>query len=107
MGFKRKGSRIEMSRAGRLQRGSMSATCRILDVSNMGVRMESRLFVRSGDALKLVIEFDHGKMLTCMLQVVHVRAPRFGAKITSITPEDQVRLAHILDDQLQTNLARR
>jgi PilZ domain-containing protein len=107
MGFKRKGSRVEMSRAGRLQRGSLSATCRILDVSDTGVRIESRLFVKSGDALKLVIEFDHGKMLTCMLQVVHVRAPRFGAKITSITPEDQVWLAHILDDQLQTNLARR
>ena len=107
MGFKRKGSRVEMSRAGRLQRGSMSATCRILDVSETGVRIESRLFIKSGDALKLVIEFDHGRMLTCMLQVVHVRAPRFGAKITSITPEDQVRLAHILDDQLQTNLARR
>lgn len=107
MGFKRKGSRVEMSRAGRLQRGSMSATCRILDVSETGVRIESRLFVKSGDALKLVIEFDLGKMLTCMLQVVHVRAPRFGAKITSITPEDQVRLEHILDDQLQTNLARR
>ena len=107
MGFKRKGSRVEMSRAGRLQRGSMSATCRILDVSETGVRIESRLFVKSGDALKLMIEFDHGKMLTCMLQVVHVRPPRLGAKITSITPEDQVRLAHILDDQLQTNLARR
>jgi hypothetical protein len=104
MGFKRKGSRVEMSRGGRLQRGSMSATCRILDVSETGVRIESRLFVKSGDALKLIIEFDHGKMLTCMLQVVHVRAPRFGAKITLITPEDQVRLAHILDDQVQTNL---
>lgn len=107
MGFKRKGSRVEVSRIGRLQRGSMSATCRILDVSEAGVRIESRLFVRSGDALKLVIEFDHGKLLTCMLQVVHVRAPRFGARITSITPEDQARLAHILDDQLQTNFARR
>lgn len=107
MGFKRKRSRVEMSRAGRLERGSMSATCRILDVSEMGVRIETRLFVKSGDALKLTVEVDHGKLLTCMLQVVHVRSPRFGAKITSISPEDQVLLAHILDDQLQTNLARR
>ena len=107
MGFKRKRSRVEMRRAGRLQRGSMSATCRILDVSETGVRIETRLFVKSGDALKLLIEFDHGKLLACMLQVVYVRAPRFGARITSISPEDQVLLSHILDDQLQTNLARR
>jgi hypothetical protein len=84
----------------------MSATCRILDVSETGVRIESRLFVKSGDALKLVIELDDGRMVTCMLQVVHVRAPRFGAKITSITPEDQARIAHILDDHLQTNFSR-
>jgi len=106
MGFKRKGSRVGVSRIGRLQHGSLSATCRILDVSETGVRIESRLFVKSGDALKLVIEFDHGRLLTCMLQVVHVRAPRFGAKITSITPEDQARIAHILDDHLQTNYSR-
>jgi PilZ domain len=107
MGFKRKRSRVEMSRAGRLQRGSMSATCRILDVSETGVRIETRLFVKSGDALKLLIEFDHGQLLVCMLQVVYVRAPRFGARITSISPEDQVLLSRLLDDQLQTNLARR
>jgi hypothetical protein len=106
MGFKRKGSRVQVSRSGRLQRGSMSATCRILDVSEAGVRIESRLFVRSGDALQLMVEFDHGKMLTCMLEVVYVRAPRLGAKITSITSEDQAQLAQILDDQLQASFAR-
>jgi len=106
MGFKRKGSRVQVTRTGRLQRGSMSATCRILDVSESGVRIESRLFVRSGETLQLVIELDHGKLLTCALEVVHVRAPRFGARITSIASEDQARLAHILDDQLQTNFAR-
>ena len=106
MGFKRKGSRVQVTRTGRLQRGPMSATCRILDLSESGVRIESRLFVKSGDTLQLVIEFDHGAMLTCALEVVHVRAPRFGARITSITPEDQARLAHIFDDQLQKNFAR-
>ncbi|HEY6262704.1 MAG TPA: PilZ domain-containing protein [Nitrospiraceae bacterium] len=107
MGFKRKGSRIEVSRSGRLQRGSLSAPCKILDVSETGVRIESRLFVKSGDALQLAIELEQGRVLTCVLEVVHVRSSKFGTKITSISPEDRERLAHILDDHIQTSLSRR
>ena len=107
MGFKRKGSRVEVSRGGRLQRGSLSAPCKVLDVSESGVRIESRLFVKNGDALQLVIELEKGRTLTCGLQVVHVRSPKFGTKITSISPEDRERLAHILDDYVQTSFSRR
>jgi len=107
MGFKRKGSRVEVSRGGRLQRGALSAPCKILDVSEAGVRIESRLFVKSGDALQLTIELEQGRILVCGLHVVHVRSPRFGAKITSISPEDRERLAHILDDHVQTSFSRR
>ena len=107
MGFKRKTSRVEVGRAGRLQRGSLSAPCKVLDVSETGVRIESRLFVKSGDALQLVIELEKGRTLTCGLQVVHVRSPKFGTKITSISPEDRERLAHILDDHVQTSFLRR
>jgi hypothetical protein len=107
MGFKRKGSRVEISRGGRLQRGSLSAPCKILDVSETGVRIESRLFVKSGDLLQLVIELEQGRTLTCGLQVVYVRSPKFGTKITLISPEDRARLAHILDDHVQTSFSRR
>jgi hypothetical protein len=65
------------------------------------------LFVKSGDALQLVVELDQGRTLTCGLQVVHVRSPKFGATITSISPEDRERLAHILDDHVQSNFSRR
>ena len=107
MGFKRKGSRVEVSRSGRLQREALSAPCKVLDVSETGVRVESRLFVKNGDALQLVIELEHGRTLSCGLQVVHVRSPKFGAKISSISPEDRERLTHIFDDHVQTSFSRR
>lgn len=107
MGFKRKASRVEVSRGGRLQRGALSAPCKILDVSDTGVRIESRLFVKSGDALQLMIELEQGRVLSCGLQVVHVRSPKFGSKITSISPEDRERLTHIFDDHVQTSFSRR
>jgi hypothetical protein len=95
MGFKRKASRVETGRDGRLQRGSLSAPCKVLDVSETGVRIESRVFVKTGDALQLVIELERGRTLTCGLQVVHVRTP------------NNERLAHILDDNVQTSFSRR
>jgi hypothetical protein len=107
MGFKRKGSRVEMTRGGRLQRGALSAPCKVLDVSETGVKIESRLFVKNGDTLQLVIDLEQGRTLTCGLQVVHVRSPKFGATISSISPEDRERLAHILDDHVQNSFSRR
>lgn len=81
MGFKRKHARVDVGRVGRLQRGSLSAPCKVLDVSESGVRLESRLFVKSGDVLQLGIELDGGRSLTCELKVIHVRTPKLGAKI--------------------------
>ena len=107
MGFKRKGSRVEVSRSGRLQRGALSAPCKVLDVSETGVKIESRLFVKSGDALQLAIELEQDRMLTCGLQVVHVHSLKLGAQIATIDPEDRERLAHILDDHAQSNFPRR
>ena len=106
MGFKRKASRVEVSRAGRLKRGALSAPCKILDVSETSVRVESLLFVKTGDALQLLIELDHGRTLACGEQAVHVRSPKVDAKITSISPEDRARLAHILDEHVQTSFSR-
>ena len=106
MGFKRKGSRVEVSLGGRLQRGSLSAPCKVLDVSETGVRIESRLFVKSGDVLQLVIELEQGRTLTCGLQVVYVRSPKFGTKFTSVSPEDRERLVHIIDEYVQASFSR-
>ncbi len=106
MGFKRKHARVDVSCIGRLQRGTLSAPCKVLDVSEFGVRLESRLFVKSGDVLRLGIDLGQGRSLTCELEVMHVRAPKLGAKIVSISPEDQERLAHILDDHVQNSFSR-
>jgi hypothetical protein len=77
-----------------------------MNVSETGVRLQSRLFVKDGDVLELSIELDAGRQLDCKIQVTNVRPQHFGAKILSITPEDRERLSHLLDDHLQTRLLR-
>jgi len=105
-GFKRKHSRVDMGRPGRLQRGALSASCKVIDVSESGVRLGSRLFVKKGEVLRLLIELDGGKTLTCELEVVYVRAPKLGARIMVISTEDRERLMHILDDHIQSSFSR-
>ena len=106
MGFKRKSSRVEVGKPGRLHRGSFSAPCQVLNVSETGVRVHSRLFVKNGDVLQLSIELTGGESLTCEIQVTNLRPQHFGAKILSISAEDKTRLTHILDDHLQRSFIR-
>jgi hypothetical protein len=106
MGFKRKSSRVEVGKPGRLHRGSFSAPCQVINASETGVRIQSRLFVKNGDALQLSIELDGGRLLSCEIQVTNVRPHHFGAKILSISPDDSERLTHILDDHVQSSFLR-
>ena len=106
MGFKRKSSRVEMGKSGLLHRGSFSAACRVVNLSEAGMRVQSRLLVKNGETLGLSIELGEGRQLACEIQVINVRSPHFGAKIVSISPDDRERLAHILDDHLQSSFLR-
>jgi hypothetical protein len=103
MGFKRKSSRVDVGQPGRLHRGSLSAPCRVVNVSEDGMRIQSRLFVKTRDPLRLSIELNGGGHLNCEIEVINVRPPHFGAKILSISSEDKQRLAHILDDRVQNS----
>jgi hypothetical protein len=106
MGFKRQSSRVEVGKPGRLHRGSFSAPCQVMNVSETGVRLHSRMFVKNGDALRLSIELDGGGLLNCDIQVINARPQHFGAKILSISPDDRERLSHILDDHVQNRFLR-
>jgi len=107
MGFKRKQSRVDVGRSGRIQRGSLSAPCKVLDIGETGVRIESRMFVKVGDTLQLILDLDRGHAISCTIQPIHVQAPRFGARITAISPENKERLSQILDDRVQRQFSAR
>jgi hypothetical protein len=72
-----------------------------MNVSETGVRIQTRLFVKNGDVLHLSIELDGGRQLGCEIQAINVGSRQFGAKILSISPG-----AHILDDHMQNRFLR-
>ena len=85
----------------------MSSKILIADALSAIFRSERVRVGERGEGRQLGIELEQGRTLTCGLQVVHVRSPKFGTKITSISPEDRERLAHLLDDHVQTSFSRR
>lgn len=107
MGFKRKHSRVQSGRPGRLQRGAIVVPCTVIDVSDSGVHLESRLSVKPGDALHLTIDCGKEEILACEVAVVHVQAQKIGARITSMTSENQARFARMLQDDVENAFSRR
>ena len=107
MGFKRKYSRVQSGRVGRLQRGALVMPCTIIDVSDSGVHLESRLVVKPGDEIQLAIDCGKEGTLTCEVEVVHVHAQKIGARITSMTPENQARFTRMLQDDVENAFSRR
>ena len=92
--------------AGGVASRHLAVTCRMVNVCESGIRVQSRLFVKNGDALHLSIDLDGGRQLNCEIRVTNVRSPHFGATIVSISPEDRERLVRILDDHLQSSFSR-
>ncbi len=93
MGFKRKGLCVEVGWGGLLQWGSLPVPCKVLDVSEAGVRNESLLFVKNGHALQLVIELEQGRILTlgcksstCVPLSSEGRSPRSARRTESDWP---------------------
>lgn len=107
MGFKRKHSRVQSGRVGRLQRGTVVMPCTVVDVSDSGVHLESRLVVKSGDVIQLSIDCGKEGTLSCEVEVVHARAEKIGARITSITAENQARFTRMLQDDVENAFTRR
>lgn len=107
MGFKRKHSRVQSGRAGQLQRGALVMPCAVVDVSDSGVHLESRLVVKPGDEIQLSIECGREGTFICEVEVVHVRAQKIGARITSMTPENQARFTRMLQDDVENAFSRR
>ena len=107
MGFKRKHSRVQSGRVGRLQRGELVVPCTVVDVSDSGVHLESRLVLKPGDGVQLSIDCGKEGTLTCEVEVVHVRAQKIGARITSMTSENQARFTRMLQDDVENAFTRR
>ena len=97
--------RLSIQRAGRLIRGDQSVPCEVLDLTEKGMLIQaadSRAI--TGDQLNLEFELTPTLTIHCTIVVTHAAPPHLGARITDISPEDQIHLSRFIDQLLALNM---
>jgi len=97
--------RLSIQRAGRLIRGDQSVPCDVLDLTEKGMLIQAAVSPAvTGDQLKLEFELTPALTIHCTIVVTHAAPPHLGARITDISPEDQIHLSRFIDQLLALNM---
>ena len=72
--------RFAIERNGQLSRESDVASCRVKDLTQNGVRLETALLVHAGDTLDLAFDLTPTRRFQCGIQVVAGNGSFLGAR---------------------------
>jgi len=97
--------RLSIQRAGRLIRGDQSIPCDVLDLTEKGMLIQAAdSSAVTGDQLNLEFELTPALTIHCTIVVTHAAPSHLGARITDISPEDQIHLSRFIDQLLALNM---
>jgi len=97
--------RLSIQRAGRLIRGDQSVPCDVLDLTEKGMLIQAADSPAvTGDQLNLEFELTPALTIHCTIVVTHAAPSHLGARITDISPEDQIHLSRFIDQLLALNM---
>ena len=102
---KRAQHRIEISRPGRLSRGSEEAPCELLELTEQGVLVATALPLAPGDECRLETALEDTWTLQCTLVVRRVEPSRAGCEIAVISPEQQAQLSQFINRIIAMSLS--
>ena len=97
--------RIQISRHGRVFRGSAEAPCELLELTEQGVLLATPLPLAPGDECRLESALEETWTLQCTLLVKRVEQSRVGAQISAISPEQQAQLSQFIDRIIALSLS--
>jgi hypothetical protein len=95
--------RLPIDRTGELSRHDHKVSCRIVDLTAEGVRIESALEVRAGEELQLAFSLSADKPIHCDLHVVSVHPPFIGGRLVNLSSADQQSLNAFIEEFLDLN----
>lgn len=96
--------RIAVERRGCLRRGHEEAPCRVLDLTEKGVQLQTDLLVTVGDDLRLDVDLTETSAISCGIHVTRVSETSVGARITDIALADQAELSRFVEQLITLNL---
>ena len=95
--------RLPIDRAGKVSLEHKEAACRIIDLTQEGVRLETTLTVQTGERLWLSFDLTPDTPLRCQVEVLSVSTPYVGARFVDLSPRSRHSLDTFIDDLLDTN----
>ena len=104
MAQKRELFRVVIDRTGRIQRGSETFPCKVVDLSEKGFQLCVEGIFSAGEVLHLEFSLSESDPIACTVQVTHVRPRYLGAVIAGISPDHQAQLSRFVDQLNALNM---
>jgi hypothetical protein len=95
--------RVSIDRAGKLSQKSNEAACRIVNLTQEGVRLETALPVYVGELLWLSFDLTPDTPLRSEVEVIDVSMPYVGARFVDLSPANKQALTTFIEDVLDMN----
>jgi hypothetical protein len=96
--------RLPIDRSGTLRRGDQTFPCKVVDLTEKGVRLQVEEGFCVGDHLHLEFVLTDAEMVVCTIQVTHSRPPHIGAAIVQMAPGNQQRLSSFIEELNALNM---
>ena len=87
-----------------MRRGDRTFPCRVIDLTEKGVRLEPVGTFRVGEKLHLEFALTDTDLLQCTIQVTHSLPSQIGAVIVDIDPDQQERLSTFIEQLNALNM---
>jgi len=96
--------RLAIDRIGIVRRGEETFPCKVVDLTEKGVRLEIDGAFGVGDELHLEFALTESERLRCTIHITHIRLPSVGAEIVRMAPDDQERLSRFIEELNALNM---
>jgi hypothetical protein len=96
--------RLPIDRTGMVRRGERTFPCKVVDLTEKGVRLQLDGAFCVGDELHLEFALTDPETLGCMIHVTHIRPPYIGAEIVRMASKDQERLSGFIEELNALNM---
>ena len=96
--------RLTIDRTGMVRRGEQTSPCRVVDLTEKGVRLQIDGTFSIGDELHLEFALTESERIGCTVHVTHSRPPYLGAEIVGMASEDEARLSHFIEELNALNM---
>jgi PilZ domain-containing protein len=104
MGNQRKQFRIPIDRRGIVTQGEKTTFCEVLDLTDEGLLFTTDFPLSLNDMVRIECQLDSHCLLQCAVLVTHVRQPRFGGRITNLSPDGQEQLGQFIDRLIRVSM---